>query len=153
MSTAESQLPPFVPWSFDRWAETCHGESAAAEARVNLIQLAALPGFCAHHLLDVFLLRDDGMLAERYHTELMAIAQALFCPASNDGLDTDTLLRMAFALLLLMVCDLLLWLRRKPARARVASGAFGAAATTFMVTILLLAIAVSLVVSILKVPV
>jgi hypothetical protein len=60
----------------DPWADAQRIESWAGEVRVNLIRLVALVGFYGHHLVNVYLYRDDPSTAGRYHTAVTALVLA-----------------------------------------------------------------------------
>jgi hypothetical protein len=60
----------------DPWADAQRIESWAGEVRVNLIRLVALVGFYGHHLVNVYLYRDDPSVAGRYHTAVTALVLA-----------------------------------------------------------------------------
>jgi hypothetical protein len=60
----------------DRWPDARRIEEWAGEVRVNLIRLAAIVVFYAHHLLNVYLFRDDPTLTGRYNTGVTALVLA-----------------------------------------------------------------------------
>jgi hypothetical protein len=57
----------------EQWEDIQRIESFAGEVRGNLIRLAALLVFYGHHLLNVYLFRDDPGLTEAYHTSVTAL--------------------------------------------------------------------------------
>jgi hypothetical protein len=54
----------------DRWADARRIEGWAGEVRVNLIRLAAILVFYAHHLLNVYVFQDDPAYAGAYHANV-----------------------------------------------------------------------------------
>jgi hypothetical protein len=62
-----------------RWADARRIEGFAGEVRVNLIRLAAIVGFYAHHLLNVFLIQDDPSLTGSYHIAVTVLVMAWAC--------------------------------------------------------------------------
>ncbi len=62
--------------SEDRWADARRLEAWAGEARVNLIRALALVVFYGHHLLHVYVLRDDPAAGGVFHAEVTAIVIA-----------------------------------------------------------------------------
>jgi hypothetical protein len=62
--------------SDDRWADARRLEAWAGETRVNLIRAAALVVFYGHHLLHVYVLRDDPEAAGRFHAAATAVVVA-----------------------------------------------------------------------------
>jgi hypothetical protein len=60
----------------DRWTDAQRLESWAGEVRVNLIRLVALVVFYAHHLLNLYLFRDDPSLPGRFHAAVTALVVA-----------------------------------------------------------------------------
>jgi hypothetical protein len=61
--------------SEDRWADARRLEAWAGETRVNLIRAAALVAFYGHHLLNVYVFRDDTA-GGTFHVEVTAIVVA-----------------------------------------------------------------------------
>jgi hypothetical protein len=57
----------------DHWNDACRIESWAGEVRVNLIRLAAILVFYGHHLVNVYLVRDDPAISGAYHTAVTAL--------------------------------------------------------------------------------
>jgi hypothetical protein len=51
-------------------------EAWAGETRVNLIRLAAIVAFYGHHLVNVYILRDDPTVAGSYHLAVTALTLA-----------------------------------------------------------------------------
>jgi hypothetical protein len=62
-----------------RWADARRIEGFAGEVRVNLIRLAAIVVFYAHHLINVFLIRDDPTLTGGYHVAVTVLVVAWAC--------------------------------------------------------------------------
>lgn len=60
----------------DPWNDAQRIESWAGEIRVNLIRLVALLFFYGHHLLNVYLFRDDPTLVGRFHAAVTALVMA-----------------------------------------------------------------------------
>src|SRR5262249_29793345 len=60
----------------DPWADAQRIESWAGEVRVNLVRLVALLAFYGHHLVNVYVSRDDPSVAGRYHTAVTALVLA-----------------------------------------------------------------------------
>lgn len=58
------------------WSAAQRLEGLAGEVRVNLIRLVALVAFYGHHLVNVFLIRDDPSLQGAYHTVVTSLVQA-----------------------------------------------------------------------------
>ena len=58
------------------WAVARRLESLAGEARVNLFRLLFLVAFYAHHLVNVYLFRDESAAAAQYHGNVTALALA-----------------------------------------------------------------------------
>jgi hypothetical protein len=58
--------------SEQRWADARRLEAWAGEARVNLIRAIALVVFYGHHLLNVYLFRDDPAAGGVFHAEVTA---------------------------------------------------------------------------------
>ena len=48
--------------SDERWADARRLEAWAGEVRVNLIRLVAVLAFYGHHLVNIFVIRDDPSL-------------------------------------------------------------------------------------------
>ncbi len=61
--------------SQDRWADARRLEAWAGEARVNLIRALALVVFYGHHLLNVYVFKDDSA-GGAFHAEVTAIVIA-----------------------------------------------------------------------------
>jgi hypothetical protein len=59
-----------------RWADARRIEAWAGEVRVNLIRLAAIVAFYGHHLVNVYLFRDDLEIAGRFHASVTALVLA-----------------------------------------------------------------------------
>src|SRR5262245_44530706 len=59
-----------------QWADAQRLEGFAGEVRVNLVRLAALVAFYAHHLVNVFLIADDASLAGVYHASVTVLVLA-----------------------------------------------------------------------------
>ena len=60
----------------DRWTGARRIEEWAGETRVNLIRLAALLVFYGHHLVNVYLFRDDPRIAGPFHLAVTALVLA-----------------------------------------------------------------------------
>lgn len=60
----------------DTWGGARRIEEWAGETRVNLIRLAALLVFYGHHLVNVYLFRDDPSIAGPFHLAVTAIVLA-----------------------------------------------------------------------------
>ena len=76
MSIAGPALPkPATRWS-DRSSQARRLEGLAGEMRVNLIRSPRCWSLYGHHLLNVFVFRDDPRSAGRYHTAVTAVALA-----------------------------------------------------------------------------
>jgi hypothetical protein len=60
----------------NRWAGARRIEEWAGEARVNLFRLAAILVFYAHHLINVYAVRDDPNIAGAYHLSVTALVIA-----------------------------------------------------------------------------
>lgn len=60
----------------ESWDGPLRIESWAGEVRVNLIRLAAILAFYGHHLVNVYLLRDDPSVAGRYHAAVTSLVMA-----------------------------------------------------------------------------
>lgn len=58
------------------WRAAQRLEGFAGEARVNLIRLVALVAFYGHHLINVFLIRDNPSLQGAYHTVVTSLVLA-----------------------------------------------------------------------------
>ncbi|MGH7174498.1 MAG: hypothetical protein ACRELF_03885 [Gemmataceae bacterium] len=58
------------------WNAAQRLEGLAGEVRVNLIRLVALVAFYGHHLVNVFLIRDDPSLKGAYHTVVTTLVLA-----------------------------------------------------------------------------
>jgi hypothetical protein len=71
----------------DPWADAQRLEGWAGETRVNLIRAAALVAFYGHHLVNVYLLKEDPSLRGQFHASV-----------------TGVVLIWAFVVLLLHVC-------------------------------------------------
>ncbi len=76
MSIPEPAIRDAAAGRLNRWSELRPLESRAGEMRVNLVRLTALLAFYGHHLLNVFVFRDDPTLAGRYHTSVTAVVLA-----------------------------------------------------------------------------
>jgi hypothetical protein len=59
-----------------RWDDARRLEAWAGETRVNLIRAAALIGFYAYHLLNVFVLTDDASLRYAYNLKVTSVVLA-----------------------------------------------------------------------------
>jgi hypothetical protein len=59
-----------------RWDDARRLEAWAGETRVNLIRAAALVGFYAYHLLNVFVLTDDPTLRYAYNLKVTSVVLA-----------------------------------------------------------------------------
>lgn len=59
-----------------QWEDARRIEAWAGEVRVNLIRLVAILGFYGHHLVNVYLLRDDPTIAGRFHAAVTALVLA-----------------------------------------------------------------------------
>jgi hypothetical protein len=57
----------------DAWVKARRLEEWAGEARVNLIRVAAILVFYAHHLLNVYIFRDDPTVAGSFHVAVSAL--------------------------------------------------------------------------------
>lgn len=62
--------------SNERWLDARRIEEWAGEVRVNLIRLVAIVVLYAHHLVNVYLFRDDPSLAGRYNLGVTALVLA-----------------------------------------------------------------------------
>jgi hypothetical protein len=62
--------------SDERWDDARRLESWAGEVRVNLLRGAALTVFYVHHLLHVYVLRDDPQARGIYHAQVTVIVLA-----------------------------------------------------------------------------
>jgi hypothetical protein len=60
----------------NRWAGARRIEEWAGETRVNLFRLAAILVFYAHHLVNVYAVRDDPNIAGTYHLAVTALVIA-----------------------------------------------------------------------------
>lgn len=58
------------------WNAAQRLEGLAGEARVNLIRLAAILAFYGHHLVNVFVIRDNPSLQGAYHTVVTSLVLA-----------------------------------------------------------------------------
>lgn len=58
------------------WNAAQRLEGLAGEVRVNLIRLVALVAFYGHHLVNVFLIRDNPSLQGAYHTVVTSLVLA-----------------------------------------------------------------------------
>jgi len=58
------------------WSASQRLEGLAGEVRVNLIRLVALVAFYGHHLVNVFVIRDDPALQGAYHTVVTCLVLA-----------------------------------------------------------------------------
>ena len=58
------------------WDDARRLEAWAGETRVNLIRAAALMGFYAYHLLNVFVLSDDPTLRQNYNLKVTSVVLA-----------------------------------------------------------------------------
>jgi hypothetical protein len=56
------------------WEDARRLEEWAGEVRVNLIRVAAILAFYGHHLLNVYVVRDDPTVAGRFHEAMTALA-------------------------------------------------------------------------------
>ena len=63
----------------DAWADARRLEGWAGEARVNLVRVAAILAFYAHHLLNVYVFRDDPTVVGPFHvaTTTLTVAWAI----------------------------------------------------------------------------
>jgi hypothetical protein len=59
-----------------RWDDARRIEAWAGEVRVNLIRLAAIVVFYGHHLVNVYLFRDDPDTVGRFHVAVTALVMA-----------------------------------------------------------------------------
>lgn len=59
-----------------QWEDARRIEAWAGEVRVNLIRLVAILGFYGHHLVNVYLLRDDPSVAGAFHAAVTALVLA-----------------------------------------------------------------------------
>jgi hypothetical protein len=59
-----------------RWDDARRLEAWAGETRVNLVRAAALIGFYAHHLLNVFVLSNDPSLRGAYNLKVTSVVLA-----------------------------------------------------------------------------
>ena len=59
-----------------RWDDARRIEAWAGEVRVNLIRLAAVLVFYAHHLVNVYIFHDDPDILGRFHTAVTALVVA-----------------------------------------------------------------------------
>jgi hypothetical protein len=57
----------------DPWADAQRLEGWAGEIRVNMIRAAALVVFYGHHLVNVYLLRDDPSLRGQFHAVVTGV--------------------------------------------------------------------------------
>jgi hypothetical protein len=64
-----------MPMSDDRWADARRLEAWAGETRVNLIRAVALVAFYGHHLLNVYVFKDQSA-GGVFHVEVTAIVIA-----------------------------------------------------------------------------
>jgi hypothetical protein len=62
--------------SDDRWADARRLEAWAGETRVNLIRAVALAAFYGHHLLNVYVFKDDPAAGGAFHLAVTAIVIA-----------------------------------------------------------------------------
>src|SRR5262245_23095968 len=76
MSVADPPLPSPPARQSVRLSQTQFREAVAGEMRVNFIRLVALLVFYGHHLINLFVFRDDPMRPGRYHTAATAVALA-----------------------------------------------------------------------------
>ena len=76
MPNLESTFPSLAARGSVDWLQFRGGEALAGETRVNLIRLAAILIFYGHHLVNVFVFRDDPTLLGRYHTSATAVVLA-----------------------------------------------------------------------------
>jgi hypothetical protein len=60
----------------DAWADARRLEEWAGEARVNLVRVAAVLAFYAHHLLNVYVFRDDPTIVGPFHAAATALTVA-----------------------------------------------------------------------------
>jgi hypothetical protein len=58
------------------WSAAQRLEGLAGEVRVNLLRLVTLVAFYGHHLVNVFLVRDDPTLQGAYHTVVTSLVLA-----------------------------------------------------------------------------
>lgn len=58
------------------WSASQRLEGLAGEVRVNLIRLVAVVAFYGHHLVNVFLIRDDPSLKGAYHAVVTCLVLA-----------------------------------------------------------------------------
>jgi len=65
-----------MPTDDMQWEDARRIEAWAGEVRVNLIRLVAILGFYGHHLVNVYLLRDDPTVAGRFHAAVTALVLA-----------------------------------------------------------------------------
>ena len=59
-----------------QWEDARRIEAWAGEVRVNLVRLAAILVFYGHHLVNVYILQDEGARAGAYHTAVTAVVLA-----------------------------------------------------------------------------
>jgi hypothetical protein len=57
----------------DPWADAQRLEGWAGEIRVNMIRAAALVAFYGHHLVNVYVLRDDPSLRGQFHAVVTGV--------------------------------------------------------------------------------
>lgn len=55
------------------WADARRIEAWAGEVRVNLIRVAAILAFYGHHLLNVYIFRDDPTVGGRFHVAMTTL--------------------------------------------------------------------------------
>jgi hypothetical protein len=65
-----------MPTDDMQWEDARRIEAWAGEVRVNLIRLVAILGFYGHHLVNVYLLRDDPTVAGGFHAAVTALVLA-----------------------------------------------------------------------------
>jgi hypothetical protein len=58
------------------WSAAQRLEGLAGEVRINLIRLVALVAFYGHHLVNVFVIRDNPALRGAYHTVVTSLVLA-----------------------------------------------------------------------------
>jgi hypothetical protein len=76
LQTANAKIILLAMASDERWADARRLEAWAGEVRVNLIRLVAVLAFYGHHLVNVFVIRDDPSLQGDYHTAVTAAVVA-----------------------------------------------------------------------------
>jgi hypothetical protein len=59
-----------------RWADARRIEAWAGEVRVNLVRLVAIVAFYGHHLVNLYLYRDDPVFTGPYHAGVTALVLA-----------------------------------------------------------------------------